>query len=34
MTCQLQSKNTFQFLQQTVQSYFSKKQAPSLLGMA
>jgi transposase len=34
MTCQLQSKNTFQFLQQTLQSYFAKKQAPSLLVMA
>jgi len=30
MTCQLQSKNAFQFLQETLQSYFSKKQIPSL----
>lgn len=34
MTCQLQSKNTFQFLQLILQSYFDKKQNPSLLLMA
>jgi len=31
MTCQLQSRNTFQFLSQALQSYFSKTTAPSLL---
>jgi len=31
MTCQLQGKNTFQFLCQTLQNYFSKRAAPSLI---
>jgi transposase len=31
MTCQLQGKSTFQFLCQTLQSYFSKKPLPSLI---
>jgi transposase len=31
VTCQLQSKNAFQFLSQTLQSYFSKKQTPLLI---
>jgi transposase len=33
-TCKLQAKNAFQFLNQAVQSHFSKKAAPSLLVMA
>lgn len=33
MTCQLRYKNTFQFLQQALQSYFSKTTAPSLVSM-
>lgn len=32
-TCKLQSKNIFEFLTQTMQSYFSKKSAPSLVTM-
>jgi len=31
MTCQLQCKNTFQFLHQALQSYFSKTAMPSLV---
>ena len=31
MTCQLQGKNTFQFLCQTLQNYFTKTKAPSLI---
>lgn len=31
MTCQLQGKSTFQFLCQTLQSYFSKAATPSLI---
>jgi transposase len=31
MTCKMQSRNTFEFINETLQSYFSRKTAPSLL---